>query len=174
MENASFRYKQVERRKNIQASHARIAPQCHPDPSAPQTRIRDEKIMLDINIPVPIRIKQAYPSAQPPENRRERHVDFRQREVHPDALPRSPAEIEKTFLPRFPLRSREARGVEFAGVGEDGGVVVHVQRVHADGGAGRDGPVPEREGGVRVDALEPVDGAVGEAQAFVDDGAQIR
>ena len=129
--------------------------------------------MPDINIPLPLRLKQPHLAPQPPNHHRERHLDFRHRQIHPDALPRSPAEIEQPFLPRFPFRSQEPCRVERAGIGEDGGIVVHVQRVHADGGAGRDGPVPEREGRVRVDALEAVDGAVGEAEAFVDDGAEV-
>ena len=145
-----------------------------PHPPALQTRIRDEKVVLDVDVPVPIRIKQAHLSAQPPKNRRERHVDFRQRQIHPDALPRSPAEVEKTFLPHLLFRSQEPCWVEVSRLGEDGGIVVHVQGVHADGGAGRDRPVSECEGGIRVDALESVDGAVRDAQAFVDDGTQVR
>lgn len=156
------------------SSRITIAPHHHSNPSTPQPRIRDEKIMFDVNIPVPIRLKQAHLPSQPSKNRRERHVDFRQRQVHPDALPRSPAKVEQPFLPRLPFRSEEACRVELPRLGEHGGIVVHVQGVHANGGAGRDRPVPERQGGVRVDALEPVDGAVRDAQAFVDDGTQVR
>lgn len=80
--------------------------------------------MPDINIPLPIRLKQLHPCSQPPKNRRERHVDFRQRQIHANALPRSPAEVEKPFLPRLPFGPQEARGVEFFWLGEDEGVVV--------------------------------------------------
>ena len=126
--------------------------------------------MLDINIPLPIRIKQPHPAPHLPKNRRERHVDFRQRQIHPNALPRSPAKVKKTLLPVLLFQSQETGRVELSRLGKDGRIVVHVQRVHADGGAGRDRPGSERERGVRVHALKPMDGAVGDAQAFVDDG----
>ena len=126
--------------------------------------------MPNINIPLPIRLKQPHLPPQPSKHRRERHVDFRQRQIHPNTLPRSPAKVKKTLLPALPFRSQEPYWVEFSRLGEDGRIVVHVQRVHADGGAGWDGPGSERERGIRVHALEPMDGAVGDAQALVDDG----
>ena len=119
--------------------------------------------MPNINIPLPLRIKQPYLPPQPSKHRRERHMDFRQRQIHPNALPRSPAKVKKTLLPVLPFRSQEPCGVEFSRLGKDGRIIVHVQRVHADGGAGRDGPGSERESGIRVHALEPMDGAVGDA-----------
>ena len=84
-----------------------MAMESHPHPSTLQTRIRDEKVVLDIDVPVPIRIKQTHLPSQISENGRERHVDFRERQIHTDALPRPSAEIKQILLPRFFLPSQE-------------------------------------------------------------------
>ena len=51
---------------------------------------------------------------------------------------------------------------------------MHVHVVHRDGGVGRDDPVLVSERGGRRDAGHAADNAVGHAEAFFDDGAEVR
>lgn len=99
-------------------------------------------------------------------------MNLRHRQIHPNTPSRAPPEIQQPFPPLRFLGPEPARGVERVGRGECGGVVVQVGGGHADGGVGGDCPVVVGEGD-GVHALEAVEGAVGEAEAFVYDGGEV-
>ena len=125
-----------------------------PHTSTVQTRIRNEEVVFDINIPLPDSLIQLHLGPESSQDCRKRHVNLRLSQVHTDALPRPSPKIEQVSLSRFFLRPHPARRVEPPRFRKDRRVVVHMQRAHSDGRTGRNGPVPESQGIVWVNTLE--------------------
>ena len=127
-------------------------------------------LVRDLHIPAP-RLKKHH--LIPAKQRRERDVHLRVRQIHTHAGPRAPTERRQLLLQLRAPGLQPAVGVERLGVGEDGGVVVHVHVVHRDGGVGRDDPVFVFEWGGGGYARHAADDAVGHAETFFDDGAEV-
>ena len=144
------------------------------DPHAlgPLPHLRDMILMLNLDVRLP-RLKQHH--LIPPEQRRERDIQLRIRQVHPHTGPRAPTKRHELSLhPLQFVRPQPAVRVEGFRIDEHGGIVVHVHGVHRNGGVGRDDPVLVPERGGRGDARHAADDAVGHAETLLDDGGEVR
>lgn len=127
--------------------------------------------MHRLHIPPP---RLPKPPLKPPRrpHRRNPQIKLRIRHIQSSALPRPSRKRNQIPLERGIID--EAFGFEFSGGREKGGVIVDEDGGHGDGGHGWDGDVTVAEDGVGEKALHAVGDAVADAEAFGDDGAEVR